>query len=113
MGGKKRNGPNRCSVDSHNAPGLAEFCQLGGVGGGAWDTKQHPQMRAEKKKNVDAKEQARWNTECVCVCVWSQLSLFTTVGGEKLSVSHRKTLLFSNTVIRSSVCSSDDLEDLL
>lgn len=33
----------------------------------------------KKKKNDDAEEQARWNTESVCVCVWSKLSLFTTV----------------------------------
>lgn len=34
--------------------------------------KQQPQIRAEnkkKKKNNDAEEQARWNTECVRVCV--------------------------------------------
>lgn len=80
-----------CSAQFHKAPSLAEcwlcwwvaslnsLASVWGKGGGAWDTRrQQPQIRAEKKKkwhNVEAEEQARWNTLCVFAYVCVKCSL--------------------------------------
>lgn len=56
-------------------------------------TYQSRQQEGKKTKNVDAEEQARWNTVCVCACVCVLcLNYHCLQQWKKLFVSHRKTL---------------------
>lgn len=56
-------------------------------------TYQSRQQEGKKTKNVDVEEQARWNTVCVCACVYVLcLNYHCLQQWKKLFVSHRKTL---------------------